>query len=1745
MKKLLLIISLIAASISGMGSTSTIERLWKDYESALKADKPQRQMEILSQIKDISRKERLPWDFYSAGTKYVSAASSRNWKMRDSLERQLRREVLDFDEPIMTFYAALDTPEEKYDYILSRRKAMEKSHNGQFYSADWLLTSHEFSPVLMDIIENDWQCALWSLTMGNSHVPEYRSLLEQTLAGAYPQADFLEFWRISNIFDDFSRKSEYLTFAQSRPGKATALLAEEELLQMEYYSLENSKAGEDQYKALRQKCVDFQKKCKGFKGSEAEIAECCTMADGLIEILDSKYMDVSIEKGVLTARLRNLDGLEMTVSKDKKECFKTSIKNPRLSYYVEDTLTFALPDMEDGVYQVKCTSGSDHSTSLSYNKYSLSIATRRDALGAWVLVTDALTGEPVPSADLTLKNNDGRTLAEAKDFALDGFTMLPQAFASKLDGSSRVMRLVASRTDAAGFLRSSRETYPSSVGKVQGKDEQYALIYTDRRAFNPEETVQYMVLVYDIDQDGNRHVAHAGTSVTVRLVDPTGMDVGEQKLSTNEFGSASGSFVIPRSQRNGRFYIEAGGQGFSTSQSLRVDDFVLPTFDLTFDADTKLYHAGDEIEVSGVIRSYSGHSLSAAKVTLQVTDGGETLKEEPLLLGEGGRFKTTFVCDGPGYHWCRITVRATDSTGETLEWSTQRTVYDGIPFSVQILDQANGSWRKKDQYGYYGSSSDIISSDTLKVQYSCAGMVRDGLKVDYQVIKRGKTVREGEIKTIGTTYIDLSDLGDGLYTIKSVAHDRDVYGHERSSQSEYQFVKLSDGATTFDGDVMHVFKVIPGDDMALQVCTTGAPMWAFVDVHGEDGVLLGSFKLHLETSASQSGPVRTVRLPLKGVDDARVQVSVRYFRDYALQSWSYTMDRSDKVGALPLRFTRFFDRTSPRGTYRLLLETEPDVECAATVFDKSTETMQPNQWLTRLMSARKAVGVSYDGTAGIDRGDQIRVRGYASAAGSVKNGAVMMSKAAPAPDVMYGAVKEEMADVDDALAFDESMETEEAIPFQLVDEVGPHAMVRENFANTLAFEPELRSDAAGHVEFEFAAADKLSTYIVQVLAHTKDMRMAVQRRETVVTIPVKVALVEPQQLYDGDRYVLGASLASNSEQPVEGTLRVDFYDGAEYKGMAPMLTLSKDVTVPAGGAISESFTLDEVPPISCLGIKLSFAAADGALGGDALFVSVPVLRSVQTLTETHSSILHKGESMESLLAQLRGEFVNVPGFEAIVREISLLQMVRDAIPTRVDVRSDNALALSEALYVRALAQRLGVSAVSQTSSDALMAKLLECRRADGGWSWFSTMESSPIVTAVLLQRYASARDRGISIPLIDAETVEKAVKFLDSAYFGRLAGRPAWCGGLSMEQYLSIRAMFPEVRFDAGAFDREVIKKFARSARMYLVPAKERGLNGQILAKARRMRVLMSLSGSDDGRSLARAWGIKLLTGKRLQASLVRDLSSLVEYAIQHRCGGWYYPNAVLPWRGLLESEAYAHSFIADLLRDVCSEASAPEELLSQAGSIAEGIRLWLMVQKETQQWGDDAAFVEALASVLDATPETLDTRVVVLSASFEKPFAEVLASGNGFSIERSFYLERSGSERVELHEGDTLHVGDKVTAEYRIWNEENRSFVLISAPRPSSLRPVDQLSGAYGWWLRPLSVPGYIAVTPHGYRSVLADRTEYWFDTYPEEHTVVSEDMFVTQEGAFQIPAPTVESLYAPHYRANAAGRGAMVSAK
>ncbi len=1694
----------------------SLTKLWAEYDKAVDADRPKDQADILGRIKKEAAAQHLAWDYYDATMKYVDARASTNWKLRGELLTQAGQDIETFGEPVAVFYhrQGRSDSEELLRYVTEQKTRLQQAHNPEFYGRDSRVGGYTFSDFLLPKIANDYEYTLWSL-FGSRQSDAVTRTIREYYAGRYPFDALIDFClarRESNGPEDGLKKMG--AFADAHAGQAVAILARDQMLSYRHQLLRrDEKSTAEEYRQLALDCQTLIADRKKFSGDEKALAECTDNADDILDTLTAQEISLVVSKGVATLQLRNLQEVKVRILEGKREIWSTTVDNPRKTFYLYDTLTLRLPTLDDKTYTLKCTGGKAETES-EYRKYTLSVAHKRDLDGYAIYVADYLTGEPVKTCDVFLYNDEGKQVEQVSGLQLDGFTYLPESFAKPMEKEHWGWTIQAvARID--GRLRATPQHYfqyqPREAVGTDNPARHHALILTDRSAFNPDETVHYKVLLYE----GTYEYAArpAGIRLHATLTDPSGKLIGEEDLTTNEFGSAAGAFVLKKGERGGLYRIEVSESGNTLARTqVRADEFVLPSFELTWAPDARFYLPEDRVSVSGSIRSYSGHKLGTASARYEVRERDKTLAEGELSLSPAGDFKIDFKAPKLDYYSTNVavTVTVTDATGETLEFSKGVSISRHLPLQFSVENRVPGRFESTGRHG----SGSIIGGGVAQIRFQLGygdGQTHPTLKIEYKVLHEGKTVLSGTAPNRETCPIDLSRFPSGLYEIQATATATSDAGTRYDEETGFELVKAADSDTALDMDVRAFFKEIDDPDgIALQIGATTGPAWIVAELYGNGNRLLEKRIVTLRGERGRDGSLQIIRFARKAGYPEDLTLKVFWFRDEQAFTYSVSSYKPEAVTALPLRFTRFLDTTAPHRDYSFTLLTAAGTEVAATVFDKSTETIQRNVWSTVRPARRSLPDVHYSSQVGVD--ESFAFDNAVVAFGRQRN---MLAKSA----ARAGAVMESAMLMDEDAAVPDDV-AEEAVDFVEAEE--QELSVRENFANTIAWEPFLRADNDGVVTFSFSTADKLSTYYVQLFAHDKAFRNATLRQEMVVTLPVKVAVVQPQFLYEGDRYVARVTVSSSKGTPIPGSVSVRFLNGKDYKTAPVLGERSKRLSVPAGGTADFSCELT-APQVRELGLLVSFTPDNTEYGSDAVFVTMPVHPAVQTITEAHSALLLAGMDREAVLAALRSQFVNVSGAEAALREISILGMIREAVPEKVLPASENLLDQSEALYANYLIDKLPGSAGSAATPEQradMVSKILACRGSNGGFGWFAGMTASPILTATLLERLA---DMGDACPQPLAEAIPAAVQFLDRSFLGDRA-RPIWCGGISLGQYLHVRALYPDVDFAPKTTGKR-LREFRKETKAYLVPGKVRGLNGQVFAKARRMKTLRALLKSDDGTALARAWGISLFARGRLSRSLDKDIESLLQYAEPHRSGGTYYPNAVMPWRGLLESELYAHALICDLLTD-CGH-----------NEVAEGIRLWIMVQKETQHWEDDPAYLQAIGSVLRGTEETLQTRVLALSATTTLPFRQIKAAGNGFTLACSY--SRDGQT---LHEGDHLHIGDKITATYRIWNEENRSFVRLTAPRPAAFRPVEQRSGHYGWGLRPISVTGWMNFTPQGYRNVLADRTEFWFDSYPEENTTVTEEYFVTQEGSFQCPVSVIESLYAPHYRANDDGRPAVV---
>lgn len=1748
--------------------------LWKDYDAAVKADRPKEMLAVLDTIISKAKAGRLHYDFYHAASQRMTVAARRDWKQRDEFNAWLDKEVGEYDEPIVTFRHRLskESAASMTDYVLVSKARLQAARNGAFYDdgLDELWTG---------LVGDDYEYALWILgVMRRSE--KAMSLLEEYVGGSYPKSAYLEFRRIvgrSYSYKDEGRaeKAEAMrSFARKYDGMAVSLYAKAVLLKDRFDSLSRVRPSssadlERSYKSLYTDCLEVEKERLSYsKGIDKKIAGKMDDFKSLSQVLDKKEIDISFEKGVVVLKLRNLDKVKVEFVRDAKSArplIRKTIINPDNRFYLQDTVEVRLPVCDDGKYLFKVRNGKV-AAKAEWTRQTLSIAHRADSEALRFFVADYMTGEPLEKVDLELVRSEN-TVAVVRDVALgkDGFTPLPEEIVSALKKGA-VSYLVASYRDKDGFLHKTADHYiygdAGSTSFVE-KDASgtYCEVFTDKSAYNPGETVGFKAVLYRGDISRSLQTFGSGAGVKAELVNPEGKTLCDKDLKTNEYGSVAGSFDLPAEGRNGSFQVRITSGDLEVSKWIVVDEFILPTYDLSFDTADRLFIVGDTVEVSGKVFSFSGHPLSSAAVSYSLGRRGGTLASGQLTLEADGSFTVRFATKDDDYYggFLNLTVKVVDSTGETKEFSKYVPVLDYFSLVADVTNASAGAVEpsRKDGRG----TPCMVSGDKAVVLFGAEDIMRNKMtspvEVSYSLTDAsGEKVVSGNTFTGRTEEIALPKAG--LYSLEAESRIVREDGRKVSAKKQVMILRVDDTAVTLDAKVRNFFKPVgdcadgwlrSGEEIKVQFGAGEGPVWAVVELFGDKRQLLEHKIVYLDGKVGETGSVTFLTYNYKEDYPDAVRLMVRYFRDGTCSSFDKEFKRERSTLELPLEFSTFTDKALPGKEYSLTLKSAPGVEAVAAVFDKSSESISPNEWPTVRLSEFGAEMVYVTSSLGGVRGqvlyDEMLI-GHAPRQAKVRglgrnNASERVELMADSADGGY--VESSAAPV---LMMSKAELAEEEVTSQEV-------AVRSDFSSSLAFEPFLRSGADGRMFMKFRTSGKLSTFIVQVWAHTKEMRNACVRREVVVTVPVKVALVEPKYLYKDDKYVLRATVSNSSDKSVAGVAALQTYSSKDYEGSRPFASRTRGVTVPAGGSVAVEFEVDPKDHDE-LGLKVVFAD-NAKTFSDGVFVSLPVREARQTLTEAHSAVLTTGADRDALVRRLESEFTGTTSKGAEVKEVDIRRMVLDALPSKVEPTGKDVLSLTEALYVRKVAASLGAKVEVEMSDEALVERIKACLNAGGGFGWFEGFRSSPVVTAVVLERFAKMRDAGIDYGGIDADS---SVKWLDSNQFLHGGVSPRWCGRLSMEEYAYVRSMYSSVPFDVSAQTRNEksdysrnFKDFRKEVKDYLLPSAKdgRGLDGQILAKARRIKTLANLVGNDGGLALASSWGVRFSAASRMNQSIAADVRSLLEYAVPHVSGGWYYPNAVMPFRGLLASEAYAHSMLCDLLSSEyvgSAEVTSPTEDVT-ARQIADGIRLWLMLQKETQKWDVDPAFVDAVNSVLSGSADILATKVVSLTKTYTVPFSRIVAAGNGFSIERHFYKKVDGGNgkdgRLEIFPGMKLKVGDRITAEYRIWSQENRSFIRLTAPREAAFRPVDQLSGAYGWRLNPLSVAGAWSITPQGYRDVKSDRTEYWFDVYPEEKTTVAEDFYITQEGTFSAPVVTIESLYAPHYRANASFGGSLAT--
>ena len=662
----------------------------------------------------------------------------------------------------------------------------------------------------------------------------------------------------------------------------------------------------------------------------------------------------------------------------------------------------------------------------------------------------------------------------------------------------------------------------------------------------------------------------------------------------------------------------------------------------------------------------------------------------------------------------------------------------------------------------------------------------------------------------------------------------------------------------------------------------------------------------------------------------------------------------------------------------------------------------------------------------------------------------------------------------ECFGFDDAVSTDTASEKESPEEEVPEFEGRTNFDELIAFYPQVPADPSGKTEIKYTAGDLLTTFKILVMAHDKQLFVGDDAAEFVVQKELMVLPNMPLFITEGDRLVIKSKLVNLSSRELKGTAYIELSDANGKKLRLKGLESQKRALL-AGAQDEVSCTVTAPGGTEKLTAKIWFATPTSSDGEQHEILVVP---NTITLTEAASFILGGKHDHKYYEKQLRKQFGAAdPKIE--YAEYSTLDAVKESLPKAEKPSSDNAIAWISQLYINQMRNHVlqDDPADYQAFRGQAISKLKTFQSSDGGFQWFLGMKSNTLLTLYVLEKLGQLRSVGAWEPQEDElKIVRSALSYVDE----RIAVQGSYKEfyPFSLIRDFAVRSLW----FDIPMRDK------AKAVYTKFIDGTEEGWQKiSILEKAQLANTMLRAKGTqyDDKRFDKR---VKLLR------------ESLKDYAVENPTVGCYFPNAVMPFRGLMNSEIYAHA-----------------QLIETFGALGEkkmvdGIAQWLLLQKHNQAWENTVATTDAVHALVSSKAK--DLKLGAVYYTYTTKLERVQASANELSVKRSFVRAATGAQ---LRDGETLHVGDEIIVTYEIYNTENRSFVQMRAMRPASFYPRDERS--YFTWY------GF-------YREVKSSETNYYWELLPEEHTTVQERFFVQQEGTFNSGLVEIECLYAKEYR-------------
>ena len=1389
------------------------------------------------------------------------------------------------------------------------------------------------------------------------------------------------------------------------------------------------------------------------------------------------------------------------------------------------------------------------------------------------VVVNATDGQPIAGAKIELYDQwygfntkkDKRTVHARLTTDSNG-----EAYFKNVDGYV----LISTNSDKftpAKYIYLSRDRY------YEKKDDKIEYqLFTDRAIYRPGQQVHATAVSHIVKKGLDASVPGKSKELKFILRDAEWKQVAEQKATTDEYGTASVDFELPKEGKTGMFSISVNG---TATEYVRVEEYKRPTFEITFPKVNEKYNWGDTVVVKATAKTYAGVPVQGAKVEYQVTrrnqlwwwgagSAGQLVKTDSCVTREDGTFDV------------EIPLEASLSGKDEADMSDFMRIARFFNFEVSaIVTDISGESHEGVMSLPLGTKPTIltvnlpkrIEADSLKTvtfAYRNASGMPISSRLKYRIDKGEWKDAEANAPVSIKEYASSSASSSLVW--KSGVHQLEAICGQDTLQQKFTLFSMKD-----------THPVEPTTEWYYQTAKTfprdGKPVYIQVG-SSENGAhivysIIAGNKL-LEKGAWELGD-SIVTLPFTYKEEYASGIVLNY--SFVKQGKCYTrmmsIARPLPEKKLNVAWKTFRNRLTPGQKEEWTLKiTTPDgkpakAQLMSVLYDKSLDQIAPHSWnfslgfyqslpncywkhnLTfRPFYLNGVYPTKYydEKQLDVDKFDGKFFSYYAymqavelsklerSSGGTVESvrikkdelvkeeGRVMKTRgsnmnrvaaAAPSANKVFDVV-EEMPQFVGGSGSDVG---------QYLDKV----QVRENLNETAFFYPALESDNNGNVAIRFTLPESVTTWKFMGLAHDKEMRNSLLVDEAVAQKTVMVQPNMPRFLREGDKSSIVVKLLNTSDKKVSGNARMQILDAETQK---VVWQKTQNYSINAEGSATVSFDVQGLK--EGVYINKVVAAGNGYSDGEQHYL--PVLSDRELVVNTLPITLHQQGEQSFDLSKL---FLDKEGKQAKGTEEAKVTveytnnpswLMIKALPAISNPDDEDAISLMSAIYANTITSYIQKNLSLETSRlQNQVEKLRRLQNSDGSFSWWKGMKGSRYMTTAVAEMM-------VRLNAI-AGTQKSISKMLTSAI-----------NYLSWQTAREVREMkkMEEKKHKVSPSEQALHYLYILSMDGRKMKENFEQDQAYLLDKMSKM--------TSDFTIYGKARAAVVLAKNSQQNAAYREkageyLQSVNEYAVYREEMGRYYDTrkALYSWRNYK-------------IPTQVSVIEAMQLLKPNDKQTIEELQRWLLMSKRTQVWDTPVNTVDAVyafmkgnesnwnkkaenavlkldgkqlpmpqdstmlgyiktekvgkASTLNINKKSDYTSWGAVYAEFKQPLSEIASSESGIKVRRVVVTAESQGKEKSL-----AKVGEKVKVTLMITADRDYDFVEIEDKRAACLEPVNQQSG-YQWGMGC-------------YVSPKDNTTNFYFDRLSKGKHVVEMEYYVDRNGEYQAGSCSARCAYSPEF--------------